>query len=130
MATTYGKDYIDFDLDFGKHPAHGDLLTVKKTTAISRSINNLIRTQRGERLFQPGIEGGLNALLFEPYGALTVSRIKKKITQTINKYEPRANLKMVTVVADEDNNAYLINIIYIPDNDVKETNIEVYLERA
>jgi predicted nuclease of restriction endonuclease-like RecB superfamily len=37
---------------------------------------------------------------------------------------------MVTVVADESNNAYLINIIYIPDNDVKETNIEVYLERA
>ena len=130
MATTYGKDYKDFDLDFGKHPAHGDLLTVKKTTAISRSINNLIRIQAGERLFQPGLEGGLNALLFEPFGMLTVSRIKKTITQTINKYEPRANLKMVTVVADEDNNAYLINIIYIPDNDVKETNIEVYLERA
>ena len=130
MATTYGKDYKDFDMDFGKHPSHGDLLTVKKTTAISRSINNLIRTQRGERLFQPGIEGGLNALLFEPFGVLTTSRIKKTIKQTINKYEPRANLKMVTVVADEDNNAYLINIIYIPDNDVKETNIEVYLERA
>ena len=130
MATTYGKDYIDFDLDFGKHPAHGDLLTVKKTVAISRSINNLIKTQSGERLFQPGIEGGLNALLFEPYGALTTSRIKKTIKQTINKYEPRANLKMVTVVADEDNNAYLINIIYVPDNDVQETNLEVLLERA
>ena len=130
MATTYGKDYKDFDMDFGKHPSHGDLLTVKKTTAISRSINNLIRIQAGERLFQPGLEGGLNALLFEPYGALTVSRIKKKITQTINKYEPRANLKMVTVVADEDNNAYLINIIYVPDNDVQETNLEVLLERA
>ena len=130
MATTYGKDYKDFDLDFGKHPAHGDLLTVKKTTAISRSINNLIRTQAGERLFQPGIEGGLNALLFEPFGVLTTSRIKKTIKQTINKYEPRANLKMVTVVADEDNNAYLINIIYIPDNDVQESNLEVLLERA
>ena len=130
MATTYGKDYKDFDLDFGKHTAHGDLLTVKKTTAISRSINNLIRIQAGERLFQPGLEGGLNALLFEPFGMLTISRIKKTITQTINKYEPRANLKMVTVVADEDNNAYLINIIYIPDNDVQETNLEVLLERA
>ena len=130
MATTYGKDYKDFDLDFGKHPSHGDLLSVKKTTAINRSINNIIRTQAGERLFQPEIDGGLNALLFEPYGALTISRIKKTITQTINKYEPRANLKMVTVVADEDNNAYLINIIYIPDNDVQETNLEVLLERA
>ena len=130
MATTYGKEYKDFDMDFVKHPAHGDLLPVKKTVAISRSINNLIRTQVGERLFQPGIEGGLNALLFEPYGALTTSRIKKTIKQTINKYEPRANLKMVTVVADEDNNAYLINIIYVPDNDVQETNLEVLLERA
>jgi len=130
MATTYGKDYIDFDLDFGKHPAHGDLLTVKKTTAISRSINNLIRIQAGERLFQPGLEGGLNALLFEPYGALTTSRIKKTIKYTISRYEPRADVKLVTVVADEPNNAYLINIIYVPDNDVKETNIEVYLERA
>ncbi len=130
MATTYGKDYIDFDLDFGKHPAHGDLLTVKKTTAISRSINNLIRTQAGERLFQPTMEGGLNILLFEPYGVLTTSRIKKTIKHVIGRYEPRADVKLVTVVADEPNNAYLINIIFVPDNDVKETNIEVYLERA
>ena len=130
MATTYGKDYKDFDMDFGKHPSHGDLLTVKKTTAISRSINNLIRIQAGERLFQPGMEGGLNALLFEPYGLLTTSRIKKTIKHVIGRYEPRADVQLVTVVADEANNAYLINIIFIPDNDVKETNIEVYLERA
>ena len=130
MGTTYGKDYKDFDLDFGKHPSHGDLLTVKKTTAINRSINNIIRTQAGERLFQPEIEGGLNALLFEPYGALTISRIKKTLKYAIGKYEPRADVKMVTLVADEPNNAYLINIIYIPDNDVQETNIEIYLERT
>ena len=130
MATTYGKQYKDFDMDFAKHPAHGDLLPVKKTVAISRSINNLIKTQKGERLFQPHVEGGLNALLFEPYGALTISRIKKTIKYAIGKYEPRADVKTITVVADEPNNAYLINIIYIPDNDVKETNIEVYLERT
>ena len=130
MATTYGKDYKDFDMDFAKHPAHGDLLPVKKTVAISRSINNLIRTQAGERLFHPEIEGGLNALLFEPYGALTTSRIIKTIKHVVGRYEPRADVKLVTVVADEANNAYLINIIFVPDNDVKETNIEVYLERA
>ena len=130
MATTYGKDYIDFDMDFNKHPSHGDLLKVKKTTAISRSINNIIRIQAGERLFQPEIDGGLNALLFEPFGALTTSRIIKTIKHSIKKYEPRAEVKLVTVVADEDNNAYLINIIYVPDNDVQETNIDVFLERA
>jgi len=39
-------------------------------------------------------------------------------------------VKLVTVESDEPNNAYSIQIIYVPDNDVQETTIEVYLERA
>ena len=34
MATTYGKQYVDFDMDFTTHPSTGDLSTVKKSTAI------------------------------------------------------------------------------------------------
>ena len=130
MATTYGKEYKDFDMDFGKHPAHGDLLSITKTKAINRSINNIIRTQAGERLFQPDIDGGLNALLFAPFGALTENRISKAISHALGKFEPRANIQKVTVKADETSNAYLINITFIPDNDVQETTLEVYLERA
>ena len=130
MPTTYGKEYKDFDMDFGKHPAHGDLLTVSKTKAINRSINNIIRTQEGERLFQPDITGGLNTLLFAPFGALTDNRIAKAIGHALKKYEPRADVQNVTVKADEASNAYLISITFIPDNDVQETTLEVYLERA
>ena len=45
MATTYGKDYVDFDMDFDKHPAHGDLTQVKKSTAINRSLKNILMTK-------------------------------------------------------------------------------------
>ena len=130
MPTTYGKDYRDFDLDFGAHPAHGDIDTIKKTTAINRSIKNIIRTNRFERLFQPTIEGGLNALLFENFGALTSSRIQSAITHAINRFEPRADVKDITVKAEPDENGYYVSIIYVPDNDIKETNLEVYLERT
>ena len=130
MPTTYGKDYRDFDLDFGAHPAHGDIDTIKKTTAISRSIKNIIRTNRFERLFQPTIEGGLSALLFENFGALTSSRIQSAITHAINRFEPRADVKDITVKAEPDENGYYVSIIYVPDNDIKETNLEVYLERT
>ena len=130
MPITYGKDYRDFDLDFGAHPAHGDIDTIKKTTAISRSIKNIIRTNRFERLFQPTIEGGLNALLFENFGALTNSRIQSAITHAINRFEPRADVKDITVKAEPDENGYYVSIIYVPDNDIKETNLEVYLERT
>jgi len=130
MATTYGKDYVDFDMDFDKHPAHGDLTQVKKSTAIDRSLKNILNMNPGERLFQPDVEGGLGPLLFENFSDLTTSRIESKIRQAIGKFEPRADVQSVNVKPSPKENAYLVNIVYIPDNDIQETNLEVYLERA
>ena len=130
MPTTYGKDYRDFDMDFGAHPAHGDIDTIKKTTAINRSIKNIIRINQFEKLFQPTVDGGLSALLFENFSALTNSRIQSAITHAINRFEPRADVLDVTVKAEPDENGYNISVTYIPDNDIKESNLEVYLERT
>ena len=110
---TYGKDYVDFDMDFTKHPSHGDLSTIKKSTAISRSIRNLLSTQANERLFQPDIDSGIGILLFENFSKLTSSRLEKTIKYTIEKYEPRARIANVTVKAKEDENAYEIIIVYL-----------------
>ena len=125
MATTYGKDYVDFDMDFTKHPSHGDLSTIKKSTAISRSIKNLLMTNSNERLFQPDIENGIGILLFENFSKLTTSRLEKAIRYTIEKYEPRATIANITVNANEEENAYEVKITYMPDNDIQETNLEV-----
>ncbi len=130
MATTYGKDYVDFDMDFTKHPSTGDLDTIKKSTAISRSIKNLLRTQSNERLFQPDIDNGIGILLFENFSKLTSARLESAIRSTIETYEPRAIVGNVTVNAKEDENAYEVIITYLPDNDNKETSLEVYLERT
>ena len=130
MATTYGKDYVDFDMDFTKHPSHGDISKVKKSTAISRSIRNLLSTNANERLFQPDIENGIGILLFENFSKLTTSRLEKAIRYTIEKYEPRATIANITVNANEEENAYEVKITYMPDNDIQETNLEVYLERT
>ncbi len=130
MATTYGKQYIDFDMDFTTHPSTGDLSTVKKSTAISRSIRNLLSTKVNERLFQPNVDNGIEILLFENFNSLTSSRLEEAIRYTIEKYEPRAEVTNITVQANEDENAYEIQITYKPDNDVQEANLEVYLERT
>ena len=130
MATTYGKQYVDFDMDFTVHPSHGDLSTVKKSTAISRSIKNLLSTKINERLFQPNIDNGIEILLFENFNRLTSARLQKAIKSTIDKHEPRAVVTNITVKAEEENNAYLVSITYIPNNDVQEANLEVFLERT
>ncbi len=130
MATTYGKDYVDFDMDFTKHPSHGDLSTVKKSTAISRSIKNLLSTNANERLFQPTVDSGIGILLFENFSKLTTSRLEKTIRHTIEKYEPRAKIANITVKAKEEENAYEVIIVYLPDNDIQEASLEVYLQRT
>ena len=130
MATTYGKQYVDFDMDFTVHPSHGDLSTVKKSTAISRSIRNLLSTKINERLFQPNVDNGIDILLFENFNSLTSSRLEEAIKYAIDKYEPRAEVINITVKAEEENNAYLVSITYVPNNDVQEANLEIYLERT
>ena len=130
MATTFGKQYIDFDMDFTIHPSTGDLSTVKKSTVINRSIQNLLSTKINERLFQPNTDNGIEILLFENFNQLTTSRLEQAIAKTIEKYEPRAQVLNITVKPDEDSNAYLVSITYMPDNDVQEANLEVYLERT
>ena len=130
MATTFGKQYIDFDMDFTVHPSHGDLSTVKKSTAINRSIQNLLSTKINERLFQPNTDNGIEILLFENFNKLTTSRLEQAIAKTIEKYEPRAQVLNITVKPDEEENAYLVSITYMPDNDVREANLEITLERT
>ena len=130
MATTFGKQYIDFYMDFTVHPSHGDLSTVKKSTAINRSIQNLLSTKINERLFQPNTDNGIEIHLFENFNKHTTSRLEQAIAKTIEKYEPRAQVLNITVKPDEEENAYLVSITYMPDNDVREANLEMTLERT
>ena len=130
MATAFGKQYIDFDMDFTIHPSTGDLSTVRKSTVINRSIQNLLSTKINERLFQPNTDNGIEILLFENFNRLTTSRLEQAIAKTIEKYEPRAQVLNITVKPDEESNAYLVSITYMPDNDVQEANLEVFLERT
>jgi len=130
MATTYGKEYKDFDLDFGAHPSHGDIEVLNKSSAIKRSMKNILKMNANERLFQPEIDGGLGPLLFENFSALTTSRLKRAVENAMKRFEPRAEVVDVKVNPDEDQNAYYVRITFVPDNKVQEEDLEVYLERT
>ncbi len=130
MATTNGKDYIDFDMEFTAHPTTGDLVQVKKNNVINRQIQNIVKTAWYERLMQPNISGGVEGLLFENFGPLTDSRLAKAIKNSISKFVPIAQVKKVKVIRKEDQNAYQIYIEYLPDNSTTTVTTEAYLERA
>ena len=86
------KTFKDISMSFKVNPLNDDLIAVKNTTAIARSLRNLVLTAPGERFFNENLGSNVNNLLFEGLDDVTASSIKDEIQNTINNYEPRVKL--------------------------------------
>jgi phage baseplate assembly protein W len=78
------------------------LIAIKNTTAISRSIRNLILTKKGERPFEPNLGSGVYDLLFENIDKQTATIIRDEIILVIENYEPRVEIIEVLVKPNYD----------------------------
>lgn len=105
--------FSDFLENFNITPYGNDVARVTNEKSVNQSIRNLIKTNLGERLFQPTIGGNVNATLFELNGREVMDALEFSITQTINNSEPRAQLQRVSVESiQEDEHAIEITIVY------------------
>lgn len=122
--------YSDFTINLDMNPTTGLLAKVKNEESIKQSIKNLILTKLGERFFEPKVGSKIHALLFEPIDSVSEELLKSSITQTIKNHEKRANLKEVNVVAKEEENGYLVTIIFEPINiPTQIVQFNVFLKR-
>ena len=121
--------YSDVDLDFAKNPLSLDVNVKTDVDAVKRSIKNLIIPGRYERLFQPDLSAGVSGLLFEQLTPGTKNTIETRIRQTIQKNEPRANLRNVQVLEDFDNNELKVTIDFTVVNISRPVNLEFTLRR-
>ena len=106
------KPFKDISATFQTNPLNSDLIALKNENAISRSIRNLILTVPGDKPFQPDLGSEVYESLFETLDQITASSIQQQIENTIIKYEPRVDLRDVTVTANNPNNAFDVLINY------------------
>ena len=106
------KSFKDISLSFGTNPLNSDLIEIKNETAISRSIQNLVLTQRGERFFNRDLGSNVYASLFENVDFISAAAIESSIREVIDLYEPRVDLKEVNVLLNEEENGYDVRIVY------------------
>ena len=106
------KPFKDISATFQTNPLNSDLIALKNENAISRSIRNLILTQPGDKQFQPDLGSEVYESLFETLDQITASSVQQQIENTIIKYEPRVDLRDVTVTANIPNNAFDVLINY------------------
>lgn len=72
---------------------------------IRESIRIILSTEPGERLMLPRFGGGLRRFLFEPNTAATRRLIQERITQALDRWEPRIKVESVAVAEDPDDPA-------------------------
>lgn len=106
------QSFKDISLSLGINPLNSDLLDIRNESAIARSIQNLVLTQRGERFFNQDLGSRVGQVLFENVDLISSAQIQSSIEDTIRTYEPRVNLNRVVVDPNEDYTGYYVTVLY------------------
>ncbi|MGY8867248.1 MAG: GPW/gp25 family protein [Methylophagaceae bacterium] len=122
--------YSDFHKDLRVSPISKDLALMKDEDAVKQSIKNLMLTDPGERLMQPNIGGGIRQLLFEQMTPGTLKLMEENIVDTIEIYEPRAELIDVRVIAGLDDTHVNISVLFSVRNEEQPIQLDVILDRT
>jgi phage baseplate assembly protein W len=121
--------YSDFHKDLRVSPISKDIALLKDEDAVKQSIKNLILTDPGERLMQPLIGGGIRGLLFENITPGVLKIIETKCRDTINIYEPRAEIIEITASSLIDDNKVSVLIKFYIRNVDRPISLDLILER-
>ena len=123
--------FKDLSMSFQANPLSKDLIAIKNTNAIARSIKNIVFTLPGEKWFNEDFGSRITASLFENINDVTASIIVDEIQGSITRYEPRVQLigEGVRAFPNYDNNTFDVIIVYeIIGADVPPQQLEFVLE--
>ena len=87
-------------------------------------------TNTGEVPFLPYFGGGLNRFLFTLSTEITERDIAKRVTETIQSYEPRADIKTISVTIEPDYNAIDVKVVFSVLNYPQPVSVSVTIART
>ena len=123
------RTYKDLAFSMFANPMNGDIGKSTGATAVKRAIVGILKTNFNERMFQPQFGSNIRALLFEPMNPITEQRMKTEIEDAVKRHEPRAQVIGINVEAQEEQNRYLVNILFNVSSEAEPQKLETYFER-
>ena len=104
------RKFKDISMSFEKNPLTDDLISLSNTSAIARSIRNIVFTSPGEKFFNPNFGSRISESLFENVDEVSALAIEDEIKSSIINFEPRVNLLDTVVVPNPDDNEMNVTI--------------------
>ena len=106
------RKFKDISMSFEKNPLNDDLISLSNTSAIARSIRNIVFTSPGEKFFNPNFGSRISESLFENVDEVSALAIEDEIRSSIINFEPRVNLLDTIVASNPDDNEMNVTIEY------------------
>ena len=106
------RKFKDISMSFESNPLNDDLISLSDTSAIARSIRNIVFTSPGEKFFNPDFGSRISESLFENVDNVSALAIKDEIKSSIINFEPRVKLLDTIVVPNPDDNEMVVTIEY------------------
>ena len=126
---TKTRPYKDVSLTFARNVVTSDVVTVSGEDAVKRSLKLLIMSRAGETPFFPEFGSLIFPLLFEPIDPITTVLLQHEMRATIDAYEPRVNIRQLTVTPSSDEQGYDIDCLFTIVNQVAPVTLTLYLSR-
>ena len=107
------RKFKDLSMSFKTNPLNDDLIGIKNTNAIARSLKNIVFTQPGEKFFNPNFGSRVSESLFENVDNSSAIVIRDEIRNSIKNFEPRVKL---------------LNVFVRPNSELNEMNVTIEYE--
>ena len=122
------RKFKDISMSFESNPLNDDLVSLSDTSAIARSIRNIVFTSPGEKFFNPDFGSRISESLFENVDDVSALAIEDEIKSSIINFEPRVNLLNTNVVPHHDDIEMNVTIAYeITGIDIPPQQLEFVL---
>ena len=106
------QEFKDISMSFKVNPLNDDLIALKNSSAIARSIRNIVFTRPGEKFFDPDFGSRISESLFENVDDVSALAIEDEIRSSIINFEPRVKLLNVFVRPNSQFNEMNVTIEY------------------
>ena len=124
------RTYKDLAYSFFANPMSGDVGKKTGADAVKSAIVSILKTNHNERMFQPEFGSNIRALLFEQMNPITEQRMKTEVENAVRNHEPRAEILGITVTGQEEQNRYLVSILFNVTSEAEPQKLETYFDRV
>lgn len=112
MITRINEIWSDLDHRLVQD-AQGALKKVINVQAVLTSVDNILRTSKGERVMLPEFGSSLKDMVFESMNSSLIDLLSRGLKDEIEMWDDRVSVTQLQYLSEPDNNAVIIVVSFV-----------------